>query len=56
MVTMATIQPASAFFANYGKNVVKTTQFQMLPETTIFTFKALNFVRSWSVEGLELWG
>ena len=32
-------------FANYCKNVVKITQFQMLPETTILNFEALNFVR-----------
>ena len=32
------------FFLDYWKNVVKNTQFQMLPKTTIFNFITLNFV------------
>ena len=33
------------FFANYCKNVVKITQFQMFAEITTFNFKTLEIVR-----------
>ena len=44
MVTTTTIQPPSAFLPFLVKMSSKITQFQMLPESTIFNFKTLNFV------------
>ena len=44
MVTMTTIQPPSAFLPFLVKMSSKITQFQMLPESTIFIFETLNFV------------
>ena len=44
MVTMTTIQPSSSFLPFLVKMSSKITQFQMLPESTIFNVKTLNFV------------
>ena len=38
------IQPPSAFLPFLVKMSSKITQFQMLPESTVFNFKTLNFV------------
>ena len=60
MVTMETIQPPSAFSQIIVKLWSEITEFQMLPETTIFNFKILNFARSdlsFSISKIKLlWG
>ena len=45
MVTMTTIQPPSALLQFLAKNIVKITQFKMIPESTIFNLRILNFVK-----------